>query len=282
MADSPSKRRYASLNNANNEAHSIKKVMPHSNYQSTIEAVRHDIKSPPSLNALKPPHRIPKIDIKTAGGLDPLSPAYNVSQTSPNRYDSRLEKRRGDNASQTPVNNANTGKVKKTKKASDLMDGSYEPELEGGSLHLVPCRWSLTGWKYVKVEPGDQKFFNSPHRINGQGIYTGNQSPQTKKKMLNILGGDNTGIVERKWIGDDKMSAEEIGTTYTKFFSPTKYDYYISLLCRLDELKDMQKKRFEYRNNLMKGQEGQFAQFTLPNGGNINPGVVNHSPGAQQ
>lgn len=47
---------------------------------------------------------------------------------------------------------------------------------------------------------------------------------------------------------------------------------------RLDELKDMQKKRFEYRNNLMKGQEGsQFSQFTMPNGSNIQPGVVNHS-----
>jgi len=51
---------------------------------------------------------------------------------------------------------------------------SEEPELEGGSLHLVPCRWSLSGWKYVKADPGDHKFFNNPHRINGQGIYTGN------------------------------------------------------------------------------------------------------------
>jgi hypothetical protein len=87
---------------------------------------------------------------------------------------------------------------------------------------LVPCRWSLTGWKYVKVDPSDQRFFNSPHRINGQGIYTGNTSPQTKKKMLHILGGDHSSIAERKWIGEDKISVEEIGTTYTKFFSPTK------------------------------------------------------------
>jgi hypothetical protein len=39
--------------------------------------------------------------------------------------------------------------------------------------------------------------------------------------MMNILGGDNSGIVERKWIGDE-ASIEEIGTTYSKFFSPTK------------------------------------------------------------
>jgi hypothetical protein len=127
---------------------------------------------------LKPPHRIPKIDIKTAsGGVDPLSPTYNVSQTSPDRRQSRLEKRI-DLSSNTPVNAASPAKFKKfTTKAADLTDGSFEPELEGGSLHLVPCRWSLTGWKYVKVEPGDHKFFNSPHRINGQGIYTGNRSP---------------------------------------------------------------------------------------------------------
>ena len=44
-----------------------------------------------------------------------------------------------------------------------------------------------------------------------------------KKKMLNILGGDSSEIAERKWIGGDtKMSAEEIGTSYSKFFSPTK------------------------------------------------------------
>jgi hypothetical protein len=128
---------------------------------------------------LKPPHRIPKIDIKTAsGGLDPLSPTYNVSQTSPDRRHSRLEKRKEDLAPQTPANAASPAKAKKLKaKPADLTDGSFEPELEGGSLHLVPCRWSLTGWKYVKVEPGEHKFFNSPHRINGQGIYTGNRSP---------------------------------------------------------------------------------------------------------
>lgn len=40
--------------------------------------------------------------------------------------------------------------------------------------------------------------------------------------MLNILGGDSASINERKWIGDEKMSAVEIGTSYSKFFSPTK------------------------------------------------------------
>jgi len=67
-----------------------------------------------------------------------------------------------------------------------------EKELEGGSLHLVPCRWSLSGWKYVKQDPGDHRFFNSPHRVNGQGIYTGNQSPSQQKRIMGTLGKDAT------------------------------------------------------------------------------------------
>lgn len=34
-------------------------------------------------------------------------------------------------------------------------DYSPERELKSGSLHLVPCRWSLTGWKYVMVDPAE-------------------------------------------------------------------------------------------------------------------------------
>lgn len=67
----------------------------------------------------------------------------------------------------------NYGNTSPSKKVAER-GSSEEPELEGGSLHLVPCRWSLSGWKYVKADPGDHKFFNNPHRINGQGIYTGN------------------------------------------------------------------------------------------------------------
>jgi hypothetical protein len=85
----------------------------------------------------------------------------------------------------------------------------------------VPCRWSLSGWKYVKVDPQEQKFFNSPHRINGQGIYTGNQSPANRKKIMRILGGDQGQIDQRRWMADE-LNADELGTTYSKHFSPTK------------------------------------------------------------
>jgi len=44
----------------------------------------------------------------------------------------------------------------------------------------------------------------------------------------------------------------------------------------------MQKKRYEYRNNIMKGQEGQLSQFTMPNGNTIQPGVISPSGSGRQ
>lgn len=111
--ESPSKRRYASISHPQGENQSIKKVIPQGNYQSNIEGARGDVKTPGMGNAMKPPHRIPKIDIRQASGHDPLSPSYNVSQTSPNRFDSRLEKHGTEHISQTPMNGGKP-KVKKS------------------------------------------------------------------------------------------------------------------------------------------------------------------------
>ena len=88
-------------------------------------------------------------------------------------------------------------------------------------MHLVPCRWSLTGWKYVKQDPKDQNYFNNPHRINGHGIYGGALSPENRKKMINLLKGDPAALEQRLWMIDN-MNVEEIGTTYAKYFSSTK------------------------------------------------------------
>ena len=96
--------------------------MPLANYNSTAEGFRQDGKSSATLNAMKPPHRIPKIDIRQAGNNDALSPHYNVSQSSPNRVDSRLDKRKAEAVSQTPVHAAQ--KVKPNKRVIDITDGS--------------------------------------------------------------------------------------------------------------------------------------------------------------
>ena len=41
------------------------------------------------------------------------------------------------------------------------------------NLHLVPCRWERSGWRYVQVDPADQGFFNNPNRVNNFGIDSG-------------------------------------------------------------------------------------------------------------
>lgn len=37
-------------------------------------------------------------------------------------------------------------------------------------LHLVPCRWERSGWKYVERDPADHRFFQNPNRVNNFGI----------------------------------------------------------------------------------------------------------------
>ena len=38
------------------------------------------------------------------------------------------------------------------------------------NLHLVPCRWSPSGWRYVQKDPNDHRFFNNPNRVNNFGV----------------------------------------------------------------------------------------------------------------
>ena len=37
------------------------------------------------------------------------------------------------------------------------------------NMHLVPCRWERSGWRYVQRDPGAIGFFNNPNRINSFG-----------------------------------------------------------------------------------------------------------------
>ena len=38
------------------------------------------------------------------------------------------------------------------------------------NLHLVPCRWEKSGWRYVQKDPKQTNFFNNPNRVNSFGI----------------------------------------------------------------------------------------------------------------
>jgi hypothetical protein len=55
-----------------------------------------------------------------------------------------------------------------------------DPYALDDNIKLVPCRWSNTGWKYVKEDPSDQQFFSSPNRVNSHGW-------DSKKKAKSVL-----------------------------------------------------------------------------------------------
>ena len=42
------------------------------------------------------------------------------------------------------------------------------------TMHLVPCRWEHSGWKYVQVDPKEHNFFNNPNRVNSIGMSSNN------------------------------------------------------------------------------------------------------------
>ena len=57
---------------------------------------------------------------------------------------------------------------------NDQLD--VELDLEGQTkMHLVPCRWSRSGWKYVEVDPQSHSFFKNPNRVNSFGITSPNK-----------------------------------------------------------------------------------------------------------
>ena len=49
-------------------------------------------------------------------------------------------------------------------------------------MHLVPCRWQKSGWKYVEVDPKETKFFASPNRVNSIG-FSPSQRPKVHEKL---------------------------------------------------------------------------------------------------
>ena len=38
------------------------------------------------------------------------------------------------------------------------------------ALHLVPCRWERSGWRYVEADPSKTNFFKNPNRVNSFGV----------------------------------------------------------------------------------------------------------------
>ena len=54
--------------------------------------------------------------------------------------------------------------------AADVLD-MREMEIQmNNNLHLVPCRWERSGWRYVQKDPADTQFFQNPNRVNNFGV----------------------------------------------------------------------------------------------------------------
>lgn len=50
----------------------------------------------------------------------------------------------------------------------DYIGGGEQPD--GQQLHLVPCRWERSGWRYVQKDPQEHGFFRNPNRVNNFGV----------------------------------------------------------------------------------------------------------------
>ena len=57
------------------------------------------------------------------------------------------------------LNNQNS----KAQPARHSIIEQYDYEVDGDmpKMHLVPCRWEKSGWKYVQVDPKEHNFFNN-------------------------------------------------------------------------------------------------------------------------
>lgn len=70
------------------------------------------------------------------------------------------------------------------------------------NLHLVPCRWAHSGWKYVQKDPSDTNFFQNPNRVNNFGVNA------DRKRFASSNGAYGSGITKKR----------EEETTYGRFF----------------------------------------------------------------
>lgn len=91
----------------------------------------------------------------------------------------------------------------------------FKDEEPAANLKLVPCRWAHTGWKYVKAEPSDEKFFTNPNRVNSLGH---NYMKKANRLQAKRERASST-------VKDEAMhylSQDEFKTSYNRFFDPKK------------------------------------------------------------
>ena len=83
-------------------------------------------------------------------------------------------------------------------------------------MHLVPCRWERSGWKYVQIDPKEHNFFNNPNRVNSFGIKQHAKGPRRGSVQRTTLYNPN------QHSAFDRKVRRESDTTYGRFFSETR------------------------------------------------------------
>ena len=116
------------------------------------------------------------------------------------------------NSRASHMNNLNSAKQIKP----PLYEEPYDSESnEQPTMHLVPCRWEHSGWKYVQVDPKNHNFFNNPNRINSHGI---SNNPKRASRHQSVKRESYYGTSQKSafaGVSERKQS----DTTYGRFFS---------------------------------------------------------------
>jgi len=66
----------------------------------------------------------------------------------------------------------NQGQPQRQRQQAPISEFDLDVDVDVPKMHLVPCRWERSGWKYVQVDPKEHTFFNNPNRVNSFGIGT--------------------------------------------------------------------------------------------------------------
>jgi hypothetical protein len=87
------------------------------------------------------------------------------------------------------------------------------------NLHLVPCRWERSGWRYVQKDPGTTRFFQNPNRVNNFGV----SGVERRGASLNRAGDSFYGSANRSSrLRNASIGGVPTSTTYGRFFVDQK------------------------------------------------------------
>ena len=129
------------------------------------------------MEAVTPDRRSRQMEIMSPRRLDALrTNGNNILGAKNNDLDAASAFKRTQQMGDT--NQASfTGAPVRGQHMSDMIDGNQLDDMDTGlqigsnqQLHLVPCRWERSGWRYVQKDPQEHGFFKNPNRVNNFGV----------------------------------------------------------------------------------------------------------------